>query len=451
MLAFPEYFVGISTANLFSACMNNIHLKSLAAEDGVPWSLTHTVLVNIGGIAIRFPEEASLGGLPSQSPPGRTNGITPIPASGDKDAPYNSTTFSMEHDSVRQLERARAISQVCAISTDLAEQDSQSTVNDPTFLHEFEQRQQRHLRGNGNIPWKPFVPHVSLAANARPRRSWIQENRKKYCREQLAPLQGDVWVLDSKQLILARKHKIIERLRSLDVEEIEDKSKIDVFLRILAVVQVLWFAIELMARKVLQVPSSALEISTVAFVACALLLYIIEWPKSKDVSVPFYVPATSLVTPTAFILIAEASPITFLQPRYYYMPQSSVHQVLEGRFKKEHVDRLVVLVSILSIGVYGGIHFFAWNLAFPTPIEKLLWRVSALTVTIAPAISALLVFLEDITIHRTDQLSKWSVAILAPAYLASRMYIVVESFRSLYYLPPEAFVATWVSNAPHFG
>lgn len=450
MLAFPEYFVGISTANLFSACMNNGHLKSLAVEDGVPWSLTHTVLANIGGIAIRFSEESLLNGQPSHHRRGSTSEITPMSSNNSKDAQNNSKAFSMEHDSVRQLERALAISHVSTNESDGMEQRLPSSGTDASFLEDFQRRQERHLQRKGSIPWKPFIPHISLAANARPRVSWIQENLKKYRLEQFAPLHGDVWVLDSKQLILARKHGIIERLPSLDVEEIEDRSKIDTFLRILAVVQVLWFAVELMARKVLEVPSSALEISTVAFVACALLLYIIEWPKSKDVSVPFYVPATSIVTPTAFILIAEAAPITFLQPRYYYMPQSSVHQVLEGRFKKKHVDRVVVLVSILSIGVYGGIHFFAWDLAFPTPIERKLWRASALTVTIAPAISALLVFLEDVTIHRTDQLSKWSVAILAPAYLASRLYIVAESFRSLFYLPSMAFVATWVSNAPHF-
>ena len=303
----------------------------------------------------------------------------------------------------------------------------------------------------GKTPWKPFPPHISLAANARPRIHWVQQNIKKYASEQYAPLLGNVWVLDSKQLALARKCGIIPRLPALSVEEIEDKSKIDGFLRFISLAQAAWFAIELIARRAAALPSSALEISTVAFVACALLIYLIEWPKAKDIAVPFYLETNAIVSPANFLLIAEAAPITFLQKRRYYIAQSCVHQVLDGRWRKEHIDRMVILVCILSITIYGGIHFFAWNLEFPTSVERLLWRIAALTISIAPAVCALLVLMEDLVRHRTDKMSQWSVACLAPAYLGARLYIMAESFRALYYLPPQAFVATWATNAPHIG
>ena len=90
-------------------------------------------------------------------------------------------------------------------------------------------------------------------------------------------------------------------------------------------------------------------------------------------------------------------------------------------------------------------------LQFPTRVEQLLWRISALTVGIAPTVSALLVLMEDLISHRTDRWSKWSVAVLAPAYVAARLYIIVESFRSLYYMPVKAFIATRTVNIPHIG
>lgn len=140
--------------------------------------------------------------------------------------------------------------------------------------------------------------------------------------------------------------------------------------------------------------------------------YVIEWPKPKDIGVPFHIDTNEIVSAETFGKIAEAAPVTFLQARRYYIAQSSVHHVNEGRFQKNHVDRLVVLTSILSISLYGGIHLFAWNLEFPTKAEQLLWRISALKVGIALTISALLVLMEDLTSHRTDRWSKWSVTIL---------------------------------------
>jgi hypothetical protein len=453
MLAFPEYFVGIATTNLFAAWVNNAHLEAMAKNDGVPWSLTHTVLANIGGIAIQFNKSTrSLSSTVTDDDitNGNDGSSDPRPNNGPEShgVPIK--------DSMMQLDPAVPLSSLAPETTGTTVRAcpprSASDLGElPDFIQKFQQSQQRHLSGLGSSPWSPDAAHIWLAANARPHTQWIQQNVEKYNYEQYAPLHGDIWVLDSKQLSLARDCGIIAKLPNITVQEIEDKSKIDGLIRLIALIQCLWFALELIARRVLGTPSSALEISTAAFTACAFIIYIIEWPKPKDINVPFYYSTTSTVSPANFALIAEAAPITFLQPRRYYMTQSCVHQVLKGRFTKGYVDRMVVLVSIVSITVYGGIHFFAWDMSFPTKVEQLLWRISALVVTIAPAISALLVLSEDLVRHRTDKLSKWSVAFLAPAYLAARLYIIAESFRALYFMPPKAFIATWTANAPHIG
>ncbi|KAF2719016.1 hypothetical protein K431DRAFT_273715 [Polychaeton citri CBS 116435] len=409
MLAFPEYFVGICTVNLFAAWVNHPQLEELAREDNVPWSLTHTILANTGGIALRFSEADDT--KTSQQP----------------DRQFSDSSGTDGPDATLKCEGL------------------------PAFIRKFQTSQERHLRGLGKIPWVPFGPHITLAAHARAKQEWVQQNSKKYSAEQIAPLHGNIWVLDSKQLVLARCSGVISKLPSFEKEEIDDKSKIDGLMRSVAVIQVFWFAVQLVARKIADTPSSALEISTVAFSACAFVIYVTEWAKPKDVGLPFYIDTDAKVTLEAFSSIAEAAPITFLQSRRYYIAQSCVHQVIEGRFKKAHIDRLMCLVTILSISLYGGIHLFAWSLDFPTRAEKLLWRISALTVAIAPSVSALLVLSEDALTHRTDRLSKWSVMVLAPAYVSARLYIIVASFRQLYFLPPSAFIATWASNAPHFG
>lgn len=111
----------------------------------------------------------------------------------------------------------------------------------------------------------------------------------------------------------------------------------------------------------------------------------------------------------------------------------------------------MILTSILSILLFGGLHLIAWNINFPTVAEKYIWRASALTVAVAPTASALLVLLKSVLFNRTDRLSKWSVIVFAPIYIFARLFIIVESYRSLYYLPTDAFMSTWAANAPPIG
>jgi hypothetical protein len=452
MLAFPEYVVGISTTNLFASWVNNPRLKDLAGVDDVPWSLTHTILANMGGMALRFSEPSRLE-VPEQHyerPPTPSDPKEPIVVAHK----HEQVQRSIVDESVTQPEMKVADSRP---STAVKASDNGSSRTPPEsedvpgFIQDFQKSQERHLRGLGEIPWAPFGPHLALAANTRTDAHWLWRNIETYRAKHIAPLHGNIWILDSKQLALARSHGVIQNLPSLEENEINDRSKSDGLVRLLAVVQVLWLAVELIARRIANIPFTTLEISTLAFSSCAFIIYMTEWPKPKDVEVPIYLDTVAVVSPATFSLIAEAAPISFIQTRHYYTPMSVVHQVIEDRFQKKHVDRLMILTSILSITLFGGIHVFAWNLAFPTHVEQLLWRIAALTVAIAPTISALLVLLESVASQHTDKMSKWSVALLAPVYLASRAFIIVESIRSLYFLPPEAFIATWATNAPHIG
>ena len=448
MLAFPEYLVSICTTNLFSSLVNNPSLEKLAEVDNVPWSFTHTVLANMGGIAIRFSE-------PTQQPAEEEqrqlrNGVNDLLQPGrissveqDADQRPQSRTYDPESQAEKGNPRFTK-SNVAEPKKSSALKTSNSSKHVPKHLTQFCLNQDRYLEKLGEIAWAQFAPHVHLAANSQIQADWPSQN------VDMATLQGNIWILDSKQLVLAREHGVIKKLPSLTKEEIQDRSKSDGLVRLLAVIQLLWLAAQLVIRRINRIPFAALEISTLAFSSCAIIIYIMEWRKPKDVGVPIYLSTDTIVSPHVFSLIARAAPVTFIQTRRYYIPQSSTHQLIEGRFERKHLDRLMILTSILSIALFGGIHLFAWNLDFPTSIERILWRVSALTVAIAPSISALLVLFESVVRHRTDQLSKWSVMFLAPFYLAARSFIIVESIRSLYFLPPAAFISTWVTNAPHF-
>jgi hypothetical protein len=34
-------------------------------------------------------------------------------------------------------------------------------------------------------------------------------------------------------------------------------------------------------------------------------------------------------------------------------------------------------------------------------------------------------------------------------YVVARLFMIVETFRTLFFLPPSAYIATWASNVPH--
>lgn len=448
MLMFPEYLLAIGTTNRLVASENTRTLEELAKEDGVPWSRTHTIQADMGGMALRFSEHGNREildrkfrkqSIPSDfiSPEG------PVVASKEHDQLSESTVHSPITQSVKEGTHSEEfIEHTATISTMLLESEVL-----PKFIQDFQKSQKRYLSGLGEIPWAPFYRHLRLAVEYTPPANKTTITKANH----LAPLHGNVWILDSKQLALARQHGVIQKLPSVEVEDIQDRSKSDGLVRILAVIQVLWLVIQMIARRVVGVSSSALEFSTLAFSSCAFIIYLIEWRKPKDVAVPIYIDTDAVVSPPSFKAIAEAAPTIFMRNRHYYMPQSCVHQIIKGRYEDKDLDRLVIFTSIVTTTLFGGIHLLAWNLDFPTPVERLLWRTAALSVAIVPTICALLVLVESLHFGTTNKVSRMTVYIFGPLYISSRLYLIIESFRSLYFLPPRTFAATWAINVPHIG
>ncbi|KAK4921655.1 hypothetical protein LTR49_010941 [Elasticomyces elasticus] len=120
-----------------------------------------------------------------------------------------------------------------------------------------------------------------------------------------------------------------------------------------------------------------------------------------------------------------------------------------------------VLVPLVSIPV-GALHVAGWNLHFPTVVELWLWRTAAITSTAilpfgllaAVTIMLLLSLVED-HLDVPEDLGMWLMIILggfvSVVYVASRLVLIVEMLRCLFFLQPEAFQATWAASIPHIG
>jgi hypothetical protein len=118
---------------------------------------------------------------------------------------------------------------------------------------------------------------------------------------------------------------------------------------------------------------------------------------------------------------------------------------------RNHVVLAFFLGLILGGIIFGSIHVAGWNLTFPTMVEQKLWRISSILITTLLPI----VFLPHLCQLWLPELPEariptqvWGL-VFGTLYIAARLFILVEIFRTLLYLPPDAYISTWASNVPH--
>jgi hypothetical protein len=125
-------------------------------------------------------------------------------------------------------------------------------------------------------------------------------------------------------------------------------------------------------------------------------------------------------------------------------------------------DFYEVVGFVLSSTAFGAIHFAAVKSTFPSHIEWVLWYMASgiCTGVSLPMISTFVVSVLYVDLRRClspteiisikdNVLELVATYCIFPLYIIARLFLIVELFRCLFFLPPSAFVATWVSTIPH--
>uniref|UniRef100_A0A093V6L0 Uncharacterized protein n=1 Tax=Talaromyces marneffei PM1 TaxID=1077442 RepID=A0A093V6L0_TALMA len=256
------------------------------------------------------------------------------------------------------------------------------------------------------------------------------------------PLQGNVWVPDASQLLLARKQGIIDSLPSLPTERLDDLSKAGTLLKLITLAQIVWLIVQLIVRKTENLTTMPLEISVLAFAAISLVTYVTLWNKPQDIQTCFY--TTAVRRPSQ----AEVDSIGLLGPRAIGLTRSHPWIPSNCFEMKSHAGRMFMAGLITAAITFGGLHCLAWNSHFPTPIERLLWRISSIYITVSiffsTSIGALLVGLRRIS-KRFGELGSGAIFsaheviyssflfLTMLGYILCRLFMTVEIFRSLSY------------------
>ncbi|RDK41246.1 hypothetical protein M752DRAFT_253414 [Aspergillus phoenicis ATCC 13157] len=369
--------------------------------------------------------------------------------------------------------------------------------------------------------------------------------------------------------LLCSTETSIPDLADVSVEEINDRSKTDVFMRLLAVGQILWVVVQILSRAVYGLAVTQLEVTVVAFAVCAVGMYLVNQGKPNGVNLPivFEYPGSRAKLEneleTASLPGHEKNHTHWKFYRCKYCPRkdgkiqywhnlnttpSKARKTNESHRSQneeeldasgESTDVLTDMSMFIGSMIFGCIHLIAWHFQFPTTIEKHLWWAAGLWCTFCVVACTLLFFAifgfmvaeEALTIWlegddpsppndtKTNEPSPvvdtstsletkldvgpapsskdtpkpipsdlngdperqssppsrrksirevairlvrslvsalyvFVAILLLPftvAYIVARLFIIVEMFRTLAFLPPDAYVATWSSEIPNIG
>ena len=278
------------------------------------------------------------------------------------------------------------------------------------------------------------------------------------------------WALSAIQLLYACQKGIITGPPKLSTADLEDRSKGDVFIKGAAVLQLTWLVIQMIARGSEDLAISLLEVMTLAFAVCAIATYILLWHKPQDVMTPTYVEATDILTREQVIGLAARCPVSTLMVKEFWLHGVAIRAMADNIFpwsrgipvrlwrQKNALYLNPIFIGIGFGGVlFGTVHFIAWNFQFPTPVERILWRVSCCVIISIPLLGTGLYL---ITLHNArkemesdTKSSVWLRPFTATCvllYLLARLYLMTEVFRSLAYAPLSTFQEiNWPSAIPH--
>ncbi|KAF8331038.1 uncharacterized protein EI90DRAFT_1056072 [Cantharellus anzutake] len=149
-------------------------------------------------------------------------------------------------------------------------------------------------------------------------------------------------------------------------EQILDRSKGNFFAKSIIVLQSLWFTIQYVGRWASHLPRSQLETMTLAYAALSILCAL-WWHKPLDVHFPIHVTEETQPNPLNSDTITD--------------------QVLPANLTS-FAAKIMALNPAWILGitgvVFGGVHCLAWSFPFPTRVEKLLWCIFAIIITVSP-------------------------------------------------------------------
>ena len=272
-------------------------------------------------------------------------------------------------------------------------------------------------------------------------------------------------------------------------KELKSLSTTDWIANTLALFQISWFGAQLLVRRIRHLHITAMEILTLAFIVCSIFTFGFCWPQPQNVAYPVVLPPLEETPPERPAITSPKAPLNTVsedspaieaslhkgQDRSSITTHPFEHSTPYGSGALDNSDEVqkrtyklfnevgrVLTISLLFFafagGVFGGVHCLAWNSTFPTPKERLAWRVCSVATTALPiiAVSIMLITrtvlarrMEDWEIERVQKSILLGLGIL---YIPARLTLIALALASLRAVPADVFQTTdWNNIIPHVG
>ena len=278
---------------------------------------------------------------------------------------------------------------------------------------------------------------------------------------------------------------IIPQKPTISKQELNSRGTTDWIANTLAVFQISWFGAQLLVRRIQHLHITAMEILTLAFIVCSIFTFILCWPEPQNVAYPIVLLPLEETAPerpdntspkVPLDTASEDSPP--IQPclrkeedRSNNASHSLEHSPPDGpraldrseevqsraSSLSESLDRVGTISELLFAlagGVFGGVHCLAWNSTFPTPKERLAWRVCSVAITALPIIVMPSILVIEIVLARRKEKAVIGYGLLAFSmpYILARLTLIALALASLRAVPADVFQTTdWNNIIPHVG
>ncbi|MCJ1433753.1 hypothetical protein MMC27_003118 [Xylographa pallens] len=231
--------------------------------------------------------------------------------------------------------------------------------------------------------------------------------------------------------------------------ELRGRSKSDWVRKLVVVSQISWFGIQTLCRAVQHLTLTALEILTVAFIACSVFTCACCWSEPQHVDYPVVVDDQSFDVIDQRVNGGNNAADSVDSRRNLVKRIQSKSSLRPFRTSAEGRGICVLIALILS--GFGAIHCLAWNPSFLTHTEELIWRVCAPSTTFLPAEQLLFLASEVYIWGRKGSLQKvvkTGFMLLLGCYVIARTIQIVLAFIALRALSTDAYeTVNWVVNA----
>ncbi|KAG1731278.1 hypothetical protein EDB19DRAFT_1640902, partial [Suillus lakei] len=153
------------------------------------------------------------------------------------------------------------------------------------------------------------------------------------------------------------------------------------------VLQITWFLTQYITRYIEDLAITQLEVGTLAFAVLNLITYCFWWEKPLNAQRPhrLYLKDEAFKLQEPFRERGEEwdTPIYRVFGPFFGMMGGLVDHKDDLKLYYEPL-RIISLVGLVVMVIFGGLHFFAWFSHFPTHLEQASWRVSTLIITGLP-------------------------------------------------------------------